>query len=134
MKAMALRGLDSAHRLAAILERAMKGSLARLVATLVLSGQLQSAGLPLLCNQARQGTRADCAQQMQSTSSGPAIGAATQSTPCANPVLCATAPTGALTLSAAVSVSARESHIVTFRVATFDPADPQPPLPPPPQA
>jgi len=42
--------------------------------------------------------------------------------------------TAVVALGEGVSVSAGESRIVGFGIATFAPADPQPPLSPPPQA
>lgn len=112
----------------------MKLSLVRLVATLLLSGQTLSVGLPLLCDQARRGTSAHCAQQMASHPSGPAVAATSHATPCANSAFCATTATAVVAFSGAVSVSTGQSHIVGFGVATFVPADPRAPLPPPPQA
>ena len=112
----------------------MKSSLARLVATLLLSGQMLPVGLPLLCDQVQRGTSANCDQQMGSHPSGPVVDATTHATPCANPAFCAITAPAVVTLFGAVSASARESHIVGFGVLTLAPADPQPPLPPPPQA
>ena len=112
----------------------MKFAFVRLVATLLLSGQMLPVGLPLLCDQVQGPTPARCEQQMASHRSGPAVGAMTHATPCANPAFCAITASAALSLKARISVSTRESHIVSFGLATFVPADPQPPLPPPPQA
>jgi len=112
----------------------MKLSLVRLVATLLLSGQMLPVGLPLLCDQVRRGTPASCEQQMASHPSGPVVAATTHVTPCANPAFCAITAPAMVTLGGAVSVSARESHIVGFGVSILAPADPQAPLPPPPQA
>jgi hypothetical protein len=112
----------------------MKISLVRLVATLLLSGQMLPVGLPLLCDQVQRGTSTNCDQQMASHPSGPAVSATTHVAPCANPAFCAATATAVLVFGGAVSVSARESHIVGFGVWTLAPADPQPPLPPPPQA
>ena len=111
----------------------MKLSL-RLIAMLLLSGQLLPVGLPLLCDQLRSSKVAGCEQQMAEPPSALALGAATHSTPCANPAFCATSATAVVALSTAVSVSAGESRIVGFGVSTFVPADPLAPLPPPPQA
>jgi len=112
----------------------MKLSLIRLVATLLLSGQMLPVGLPLLCDQVQRATPAHCDQQMASHPSGPAIDVATHATPCANAAFCATTATAVVALGGTGSISAGESHIVGFGVATFAPADPQPPLSPPPQA
>jgi hypothetical protein len=112
----------------------MNLSFVRLVATLLLSSQMLPVGLPLLCDQAQRGTSADCQQQMASHRSGPAVDATTDATPCANSAFCATTATAVVALGGAVSVSVGESHIVGFGISTFAPADPQPPLPPPPQA
>ncbi len=112
----------------------MKLSFVRLVATLLLSGQMLPVGLPLLCDQVQRATPASCEQQMASHRSGPSVGVMTHATPCANPAFCAITATAVLSLNARISVSTRESHIVSFGLSTFVPADPQAPLPPPPQA
>ena len=112
----------------------MNLSLVRLVATLLLNGQMLSVGLPLLCDQVQRATPASCEQQMASHRSGPAVDATTHATPCANPAFCAITTPAVVPLGGAVSASARESHIVGFGVSTLAPADPQAPLPPPPQA
>ena len=112
----------------------MKLSLVRLVATLLLSGQMLPVGLPLLCHQAQRGAPANCEQQMASHPSGPVVDVTAPAPPCANPAFCAITANAALSLKALISVSGRESHVVSFGLSTFVPADPQPPLPPPPQA
>jgi hypothetical protein len=112
----------------------MKFSLVRLVATLLLSGQMLPVGLPLLCDQVQRGTPANCDQQMASHRSGPVVDVTAHTTPCANSAFCATTATAVVALGGAVSVSAGESHIVVIGISTFAPADPQPPLSPPPQA
>ena len=112
----------------------MKLSLVRLVATLLLSGQMLPVGLPLFCNQVQRATPANCDQQIASHPSGPVVAATTHATPCANSGFCATSLTAVVALGEGVSVSAGESRIVGFGIATFAPADPQPPLSPPPQA
>ena len=112
----------------------MNLSLVRLVATLLLTGQLLPVGLPLLCDQVQRATPANCDQQMASHPSGPVVNATTHATPCANSALCATTATAVIALSGTGSISTAESHVVGFGIASFAPADPQPPLPPPPQA
>ena len=112
----------------------MKFSFVRLVATLLLSGQMLPVGLPLLCDQAQRAPSSNCEQQMASPRSAPAVDATTHAAPCANPAFCAITATAVLSLNARISVSTRESHIVSFSLSTFVPAEPQPPLPPPPQA
>src|SRR5881396_2242484 len=112
----------------------MKFSFVRLVATLLLSGQMLPVGLPLLCDQVQRATSASCEQQMASHRSGPAVEATSHATPCANSAFCATTANAVVALGGAASVSAGESHIVVSGVATFAPGDPQAPLPPPPQA
>ena len=111
----------------------MKVSLVRLVAVLVLTGQMLPVGLPLLCDQVQRAAPANCDRQMTSHSSGPVLVATTHATPCANS-LCATTPNAVVALGGAGSASAAESHIGVSGVSTFAPADAQPPLPPPPQA
>jgi len=112
----------------------MKFSVVRLVATLMLSGQLLPVGLPLLCDQVQRATPGNCDQQMASHPSGPVVDATTHATPCANSALCATTATAVIALGGAVPVSARESHLVAFGLPTSVSTDPPPPLPPPPQA
>jgi hypothetical protein len=112
----------------------MNLSLARLVATLLLSGQILPVGLPLFCDQVQRGMPVSCDQQMASHRSGPAVGAVTHATPCANSAFCAITAPAVVTLGGVVSGSARESHLVGFGVSTLAPADPQAPIPPPPQA
>src|SRR3989441_816600 len=65
----------------------MKFSFVRLVATLLLSGQMLPVGLPLLCEQVQRGTAANCEQQMASHPFGPVVDARTHTSPCANPAL-----------------------------------------------
>ena len=112
----------------------MKVSVIRVIATLLLSGQMLPVGLPLLCEQVQRGMTANCEQQMASHPSGPVVDVTAHAAPCANPAFCAITANAVLSLNARISVSPRESHIVSFGLATFVPADPQPPLPPPPQA
>ena len=112
----------------------MKVSVIRVISTLLLSGQMLPIGLPLLCDQVQRATPANCDQQMASHPSGPAVDATTHATPCANSAFCAITAPAVVALGGAVSVPARESHIVGFGVSTLAPADPQAPLPPPPQA
>jgi len=112
----------------------MKLSLVRLVATLLLSTQMLPVGLPLLCDQVQRATPGNCDQQMASHPFGPVVDATTHATPCASSALCATTATAVVALGGAVSISAGESHVVGFCISTFAPADPQPPLSPPPQA
>ena len=112
----------------------MKLSLVRLVATLLLSGQMLPVGLPLLCDQVQRGTPASCEQQMASHPSGPAVDATSHAAPCANSAFCAITAPAVVALGGAVSVSARESHMVGAGISALAPADPQAPLPPPPQA
>jgi len=112
----------------------MKVSVIRVIATLLLSGQMLPVGLPLLCDQVQRGTPANCEQQMASHPSGPVVDATSQVASCANPAFCAITASAVLSLNARISISARESHIASFGLSTFVPADPQAPLPPPPQA
>jgi len=112
----------------------MKVSVIRVIATLLLSGQMLPVGLPLLCDQVQRATPAGCEQQMASHPSGPVVDVTSHAAPCANPAFCAITANAVLSLNARLSVSTRESHIVSFGLPPFVPADPQPPLPPPPQA
>src|SRR5712664_4740006 len=129
-----LRGRDHVRGVIVYSRARMNLSLVRLVATLLLSGQMLPVGLPLLCDQVQRRTSANCEQQMASHRSGPAVDATTHATPCANPAFCAITASAVLSLNARISISARESHITSFDLSTFAPADPQAPLPPPPQA
>jgi hypothetical protein len=117
-----------------IFPQRMKLPLVRLIATLLLSGQMLSVGLPLLCDQVQQVKSANCGQQMASHRSGPVVNVTTHAAPCANPAFCAITANAVLSLNPRICVSTRESHIVSVGLSTFVPADPQPPLPPPPQA
>src|SRR5260370_8856075 len=92
------RGLDAAHRLAAILGSRMEISLVRVVATLLLSGQMLPVGLPLLCDQVQLATSANCEQQMASHPSGPVVASPTHATPCANTAFSAPTATPLLPL------------------------------------
>src|SRR3989441_10871249 len=112
----------------------MKVSVIRVIATLLLSGQMLPVGLPLLCDKVQRATSANCEQQMASTPHRLAVGAMNPSPPCANPAFCAIPAPAVVAFGGTVSVSARESHIVGSGVSPLAPADPQPPLPPPPQA
>src|SRR5712692_7553345 len=112
----------------------MKLSPVRLVAALLLSGQMVPIGLPLLCNQIQRATSANCEQRMASHPSGPAVDAATRGTLCSSSAFCATTATAVVALGGTVSVSAGESHVVGFGISTLVPADPLAPLSPPPQA
>src|SRR5437763_17173731 len=112
----------------------MKFSFVRLVATLLLSGQMLPVGLPLLCDQVQRATPASCEQQMASHPSGTTVAPMTHASPCANSAFCAITANAVLSLSGGISLSPRESHIVSSGLSTFAPAAPQAPLPPPPQA
>src|SRR2546426_885691 len=91
----------------------MKLSLVRLVATLMLTGQMLPVGLPLLCDQVQRGTPASCEQQMSSHRSGPAVGAMTHATPCANPAFCAITAPAVVTLGGdRKSTRLNSSHLV----------------------
>lgn len=108
-------------------------TLARIVAVVALSGQLLPVGLPLLCGQVRQRIPANCEQQMPSQTA-PGFHAEGHALPCANTAFCATTATATLGLAGPTLVSESVSFVVTFDVSPFSPADPQAPLPPPPQA
>src|SRR6267142_2015956 len=98
----------SSHQHVIYFERRMKSFLFRLVATLLLGGQMLPHGLPLLCDQVQRGTPADC-EQMPPHPSAPAVDTATQSSPCINAALCAATATAVVALLAPVAVSTGES-------------------------
>ncbi len=112
----------------------MSSPASRIVTTFVLALQLSASGLPLLCKQIRASAPADCERQMASSHGGAALTAPSDSAPCSNSALCPTQITAVPTFSVPVEISTQEQHSLSFRVAEFAPADPQPPLPPPPQA
>ena len=116
------------------LTRRMALPLVRLVATLMLTGQLLPVGLTLLCDQVQRGRPTDCSQPMPSHSSAASVDVTPPATLCVNSALCATMATAVIALGAPIGVSAKEYHLVAFAVPSFAPADPQPPLPPPPLA
>ncbi len=111
----------------------MKLALLRLAALLILGSQLLPVGLPLLCRQFRQVATAGCGQQMPSRHSA-AVTATSEAGGCAISALCA-APWGPALAHAAVTArSVQPAHVVAFVVLQITSGDPQPPLPPPPQA
>src|SRR5712671_6428959 len=91
-----LKGRDYAGDAIVYSRAHMKLSLVRLVATLLLSGQMLPVGLPLLCDQVQRATSANCDQQMAFHPSGPVVDVTTHSAPCANPAFCAITATAAL--------------------------------------
>src|SRR3989454_9342803 len=117
-------GLFTPAGLSCTLRGRMKVSFVRLVATLLLSGQMLPVGLPLLCDQVQRATSATCEQEMASHPSEPVVVATSHATPCANSAFCATTATAVVALGGAASVSAGESHIVVSGVSTSAPADP----------
>src|SRR5712691_800030 len=100
-----LRGHDHADGAVVYCRARMKVSLVRLVATLLLSGQMLPLGLPLLCDQVQRGTPANCEQQMASHQHGLAVAATTHATLCTNPAFCAITASAALAANAPISVS-----------------------------
>src|SRR2546428_12244801 len=93
-----------------ILVAPMKVSVIRVIATLLLSGQMLPVGLSLLCDQVQRATSANCEQQMASNPHRLAVGAMNHSAPCANPAFCAITAPAVVAFGGTVSVSARESH------------------------
>lgn len=110
------------------IQSCMRTSVLRLVAIVVLSLHVLPLGLPLFCDTDRH-----CDHQMPMPS-GPSIDLASDATTCVTSLACTAMGTAALLLSAPLSVSVSDSYDVTFDVSTFASFDPQPPLPPPPQA
>src|SRR2546429_5977030 len=89
----------------------MKLSFVRLVATLLLSGQMLPVGLPLLCDQVQRATPASCEQRMASNRSGPVVDATSHATPCANPAFCAITAPAVVTLGGAVRSEEHTSEL-----------------------
>ena len=112
------------------IQNSMRTSVLRFLAIIVLSLHVMPLGLPFFCDTDRR-----CEGQMpMSMPSGPTIDQTSNATDCASSVFCAVMGTAALILSTPVSVGVSDSYVVAFDVSTFAPADPQPPLSPPPQA
>ena len=106
----------------------------RLIAALLLGGQLLSLGLPLLCKSVHPVAIAGCEQSMGPRSKGPAVAAATDQAVCANPAFCAVTPT-AIAGDLAVALAPSAVHRAALPVAPpINPGDPPAPLSPPPQA
>src|SRR5256885_8882458 len=93
------RGRDYADAVVVYSGARMKFSLVRLVATLLLSGQMLPVGLPLLCDQVQRATPASCEQQMASHPSGPVVDVTSHAAPCANPAFCAITANAVLSLN-----------------------------------
>jgi hypothetical protein len=106
----------------------------RIVAIVVLGVQALPAGLPLLCEQVRPSTADDCAQEMAIQHHGPAMQTATSSSSCADSAFCPTHLTAVATLNDSGLLTTPETPFASATIADFTPADPQAPLPPPPQA
>ena len=106
----------------------MRASVLRSIAIIVLSLHALPLGLPLLCETDRH-----CDQQMPMPT-GSSIDQPSSATTCATSLFCAATGTAALVLSTSLAASVSESYDVAFDVSTFAQFDPQPPLPPPPQA
>ena len=112
------------------IQNSMRTSILRFLAIIVLSLHVMPLGLPFFCDTDRR-----CDGQMpMSMPSVPTIDQTSNATDCASSVFCAVMGTAALILSTPVSVGVSDSYVVAFDVSTFAPADPQPPLSPPPQA
>jgi hypothetical protein len=112
------------------IQNSMRTSVFSLVAIVVLTLHVAPLGLPLFCDTDRH-----CDGQMpMPMSPGPSIDQTSNPTTCATSLFCASMGTAALVLSTPLSVEASDSYVVAFDVSTFASFDPQPPLPPPPQA
>src|SRR5438093_13235369 len=94
-----LKGRDYARGVVVYCRARMELSYVRLVATLLLSGQMLPVGLPLLCDQVQRAAPANCDQQMASHPSGPVVDATTHATPCASSALCASTTTPVVALA-----------------------------------
>jgi len=112
------------------IESSMRTSVLRSLAIIVLSLHVLPLGLPFFCDTDRR-----CDGQMpMPMPSGPTIDQTSNATDCATSVFCAVMGTAALVLRTSLSAGVSDSYVVAFDVSTFAPADPQPPLSPPPQA
>lgn len=108
--------------------------LARTAATLLLILQLSQLGLPALCPAARSQPANPCSQAMPSSASGALVTASSQSSWCASAAFCATVPVAAPAPHGAFLTLAAASHSEGRTAQSLIQADPNPPLPPPPQA
>jgi hypothetical protein len=119
------------HLIASVyIESSMRTSVFKFAAIVVLSLHVMPLGLPLFCDTDRH-----CDGQMpMPMTSGSSIDQASNATDCVGSIFCAVMGTAALVLSTSLSVFLSDSYVVAFDVSTFAPFDPQPPLPPPPQA
>jgi len=112
------------------IQNSMRTSVLRFLAIIVLSLHVMPLGLPFFCDTDRR-----CDGQMPMTMpSGPTIDQTSNAADCATSVFCAVMGTAALVVRRALSATVSDSYVVAFHVSTFAPADPQPPLSPPPQA
>lgn len=110
----------------------MKLPLVRLVAALLLSGQLLPVGQPWLCE-------GECRQQLQEILNRPAIEVTVPAQSdvictCVNCAFCVTMTNAVVAPGGVPEFSVKSFQLVPFRVPTFLTADPQPPSSPPPQA
>ena len=108
--------------------------LVRTIGAIVLSGQLLPVGLPLVCEPVQRVASQGCEQPMAAPTASPAVSMASEPVPCPNPAFCAVSATAAPVFGRVVAVAMSESHLTGSALTTFVPADPQAPLPPPPQA
>jgi hypothetical protein len=112
------------------IQGSMRTSVLRSLAIIVLGLHVMPLGLPFFCDTDRR-----CDGQMpMSMPSGPTIDQTSNATDCATSVFCSVMGTAALVLSTPLSAAVSDSYVVAFDVSTLAPADPQPPLSPPPQA
>ncbi len=112
------------------IQGSMRTSVLRFLAIIVLSLHVLPLGLPFFCDTDRR-----CDGQMpMSMPSGPTIDQTSNATDCVGSLFCAVTGAAALVFSTPLSVAVSDSYVVAFDVSTFAPADPQPPLSPPPQA
>src|SRR2546426_4363989 len=104
----------------------------RAAATFVLVLQLSRLGLPALCPAARPAS-GPCSQAMSSSASGALVTASSQGSSCASTALCAAVPVAVPAPRSVVLTLAAASRTAGRGTQPLIQADPQPPLPPPPQ-
>lgn len=111
----------------------MSCATARLSAMLLLSVQFLPLGLPLVCEQVRHNAAPGCEQQTAPDHEA-SLNVERASSTCLNTAFCPTHITAVPVFDVTMLVLPGESELGRLPRAQFAPADPQAPLPPPPEA